>query len=82
MAITDAAFTVRQASSVIGKGRPSCCIGKYNQCVEAHQHGTTLQVNVLHHPLVQVDGLELPVIEASQAISDAKDLVRGHAIIL
>ena len=46
-----------------------------------HQHGTTLKVNVLHNSLVQVDGLELAVIEASQSVSDAEDLVRRHAVV-
>ena len=50
--------------------------------VETDQHSSSLQVNVLHDFLVEVDGFECSVIEAPQAISDAKDLVIWNTVVL
>lgn len=38
-------------------------------------------MDVLHNLLVEVDGFEVLVVEASEAILDAKDLVRRYAVI-
>ena len=48
---------------------------------KTHQHCASLQVNILDNALVEVDGFELPIIEASEPVLDAKDLVRRYAIV-
>ena len=38
-------------------------------------------MNVLHNFFVEIHGLELPVIEAPETVSDPKDLIRRHAVV-
>ena len=54
---------------------------KYLTEAGSHQHGATLQVDVLHNLSAEVDRFELPVIEPSQTIANAKDLVIWNTVI-
>ena len=47
----------------------------------AHQHGASLQMNVLDNSLVEVDRLEVPIVEPPEPILDAKNLIRRYTII-
>lgn len=58
-----------------------CATLKFPKDAEPHQQGSTLQVNILHNFSAEIHWLELPVIETSQAIANAKDLIIWDTII-
>lgn len=57
------------------------CSAQQVQKLSAHQHGASLQMDVLDDSLVEIDGLEVSVVEPPEPVLDAENLVGRYTII-